>query len=231
MRANIITCTKYVGDKIICRYCNENCIKHGWFKDKQRYRCCSCKKTFIKSYTYNACKHNTSAWIKNLVKEGSGIRTIARLLKISVTTILKRILRIAKDIRKPLLAIGKLYEVDEMRTFYKSKTRLLWIVYALRQDTKQIADFAVGTRTIKTLKKVIDTVILSDAEKIYTDKLGLYTYIIPANIHQSKKYGINHIERKNLSLRTHMKRLNRRTICYSKSIAVLVACLKIYFWS
>jgi len=129
------------------------------------------------------------------------------------------------------LAIGKLYEVDEMRTFYKSKTRLLWIVYALRQDTKQIADFAVGTRTIKTLKKVIDTVILSDAEKIYTDKLGLYTYIIPANIHQSKKYGINHIERKNLSLRTHMKRLNRRTICYSKSIAVLVACLKIYFWS
>jgi len=129
------------------------------------------------------------------------------------------------------LAIGKLYEVDEIRTFYKSKTRLLWIVYALRQDTKQIADFAVGTRTIKTLKKVIDTVILSDAEKIYTDKLGLYTYIIPANIHQSKKYGINHIERKNLSLRTHMKRLNRRTICYSKSIAVLVACLKIYFWS
>src|SRR5450631_2145308 len=98
LQANIITCTRYVGEKTECRYCNETCIKHGWFSGKQRYRCCSCKKTFIKSYTYKACKHSTSKWIKNLVKEGSGIRSIARLLKISVTTVLKRILRIAKDI-------------------------------------------------------------------------------------------------------------------------------------
>jgi len=92
-----------------------------------------------------------SDWIRNLVKEGSGIRSIGRLLKISVTTVLKRILSIAKNIPKPLMMLGKSYEVDEMRTFYKSKTRLLWVVYALRSDTKQIADFAVGTRTIKTL--------------------------------------------------------------------------------
>ena len=212
-------------------YCKENCNKHGTFSGKQRYRCCSCKRTFIKSYSYNACNHDTNTWIKNLVKEGRGIRSIARLLEISVTTVLKRILSIAKSIRKPLLAIGKLYEVDEMRTFYKSKTRLLWVVYALRRDTKQVADFAVGTRTAKTLKRVIDTVLLAGAEKVYTDKLHLYKFIIPANIHQSKSYSTNHIERKNLSLRTHLKRLNRRTICYSKSIAVLVACLKIYFWS
>lgn len=231
MQSNNIACTRYVCDKIVCRYCNENCVKHGRFSGKQRYRCCTCKRTFIKNYTYNACKHDTNTWIKNLVKEGSGIRSIARLLEISVTTVLRRILSIAKTIRKPLLAISKMYEVDEMRTFYKSKTRLLWIVYALRSDTNQIADFAVGTRTVKTLKKVIDTVLLSRAEKVYTDKLCLYNYIIPANIHQSKSHSTNHIERKNLSLRTHLKRLNRRTICYSKSIAVLVACLKIYFWS
>jgi insertion element IS1 protein InsB len=217
MQANIITCTRYVGDKISCRYCNENYIRHGRFLGKQRYKCSGCKRTFIKAYTYNACKHGTSKWVKNLVKEGSGIRSIGRLLKIPVTTVLKRILSIAKSIRKPLQALGKSYEVDEMRTFYKSKTRLLWIVYALRSDTKQIADFAVGTRTIKTLKRVIDTLLLSGAEKIYTDKLNLYKYIIPSHIHQSKIYSTNHIERKNLSLRTHLKRLNRRTICYSKS--------------
>lgn len=124
-----------------------------------------------------------------------------------------------------------MYEVDEMRTFYKSKTRLLWLVYALRTDTKQVADFSVGTRTAKTLKRVIDTVLLSGAEKINTDKLHLYRYIIPANIHHTQRYGTNNIERKNLNLRTHLKRLNRRTICFSKSITILVACLKIYFWS
>jgi hypothetical protein len=47
----------------------------------------------------------------------------------------------------------------------------------------------------------------------------------------SKFRNTNHIERKNLSLRTHLKRLNRRTICFSKSLVILSACLRIYFWS
>ncbi|WP_343791129.1 IS1 family transposase, partial [Wandonia haliotis] len=38
------------------------------------------------------------------------------------------------------------------------------------------------------------------------------------------------IERKNLTLRTHVKRLNRRTICYSKSLLTLSAIMRIYFW-
>ena len=143
---------------------------------------------------------------------------------------IKRILSIAKNIKKPAMALGKMYEVDEIRTFYKSKSRLLWVVYVLRRDTKQIADFIVGRRTIRTLQKVIDTVLLSNAEKIFTDKLGLCNYIIPGNVHDSERFSTNHIERKNLTLRTHLKRLNRRTICFSKSIPVLAACLKIYFW-
>ena len=32
MQANIFTCTRYVGDKIMCWYCNENCIKHAGFQ-------------------------------------------------------------------------------------------------------------------------------------------------------------------------------------------------------
>jgi len=225
------TCTRNVWDKTECRYCNENCIKYGWFKGNQRYRCGTCNRTFMNSYTYNACKQTTDRWITNLVKEGSGIRSIARLLEISSATVLKRILSIAKSIQKPAMALGKMYEVDEIRAFYKSKSRLLWVVYALRRDTKQIADFVVGRRTIKTLQKVIDTVLLSGAEKIFTDKLGLYNYVIPGNVHDSERFSTNHIERKNLTLRTHLKRLNRRTICFSKSITVLAACLKICFWS
>ena|SRR5665213_3244819 len=230
MQENNITCTRYVGEKILCRYCNGNCIKHGRLKGEQRFRCSSCKRTFMKNYIYNACQKTTNTWIMKLVKEGSGIRSIARLLEISCTSVLKRILSIAKRIQKPAMGFGKMYEVDEIRTFYKSKTRLLWVVYALRRDTKEIADFVVGRRTLKTLQKVIDTVLLSGAEKIFTDRLGLYNSIIPENIHDTKRYGTNHIERKNLTLRTHLKRLNRRTICFSKSIPVLAACLKIYFW-
>ncbi len=36
MQPNIIARAKYVGDKIVCRYCYENCVKHGRFSGKKR---------------------------------------------------------------------------------------------------------------------------------------------------------------------------------------------------
>jgi IS1 family transposase len=71
---------------------------------------------------------------------------------------------------------------------------------------------------------------LTNAKAIYTDKLNLYQLLINQAIHKTKRRGTNYIERKNLSVRTHLKRLNRKTICYSRSKLVLVAVLKIYFW-
>ena len=41
--------------------------------------------------------------------------------------------------------------------------------------------------------------------------------------------GTNHIERHNLTIRTHIKRLTRRTICFSRKAIMLYAVLKIYF--
>ncbi|MBN9294195.1 MAG: transposase, partial [Flavobacteriia bacterium] len=49
-------------------------------------------------------------------------------------------------------------------------------------------------------------------------------------IHKIHRRCTNHIERQNLNLRTHLKRLNRKTICYSKSLMMLLAVVKIYFW-
>jgi IS1 family transposase/transposase-like protein len=225
-------CSRFVVEGLQCSVCGGLCNKHGKTANlKQRYKCKMCNKTFIDNYTYHAYKIATDEWITNLVKEGCGIRSIARLLSISNTTVLKRILLIAKSITKPIIAMNKSYEVDEMRTYYKKKNKLLWVVYALQKDNGQVAEFAVGSRTKKTLSKVTDTLLLSNATMIYTDKLNLYSYIIPSVIHSTCHHGTNHIERKNLSLRTHLKRLNRRTICFTKSIAVLVACLKIYFWA
>uniref|UniRef100_UPI003898E482 IS1 family transposase n=1 Tax=Chryseobacterium formosus TaxID=1537363 RepID=UPI003898E482 len=64
----------------------------------------------------------------------------------------------------------------------------------------------------------------------YTYKLRNYQYLIPKEIHSTKRFETNGIERKNLNLRTHLKRLNRKTICFSRSTVVLSSILKIYFW-
>ncbi|WP_129020226.1 IS1 family transposase [Edaphocola flava] len=126
---------------------------------------------------------------------------------------------------------GKEYEMDELCIYVKNKARKRWIAYAIRKDTREVVDFSIGSRTNRTLTKVTDTLILSNAVKVFTDKLINYKYLLPSSIHSTKNRGTNHIERKNLTLRTHLKRLGRKTICFSRSIAMLAACLKIYFWA
>jgi IS1 family transposase len=196
----------------------------------QRYRCKSCNKTQLQSYVKPAYEASVNSNIAAYVKEGCGIRSIARLLKIAAGTVLKRIKTIANCIKKPIISTGRIYEVDELRTYIKNKNKECWVIYALDKQSRQVVDLKVGSRTKKNLKRVIDTLLLAKCKQVYTDGLDIYRQLIPKAIHKVKRYGTNKIERKNLSLRTHLKRLNRKTICYSKSPPMLEACLKIYFW-
>jgi len=66
-------------------------IKNGRTKNKkQQYFCKNCSKRFIENYTYNAYKNYIDNYIVVFTKEELGIRSIARVLKISATTLLKR---------------------------------------------------------------------------------------------------------------------------------------------
>ena len=117
-----------------------------------------------------------------------------------------------------------------MRTFIKNKEKPIWIVYALDRISKDVISFSVGSRTKRTLSYVTNSVILSNPKKVYTDKLIHYKALLKDVTHKVYKYGTNRIERKNLSIRIHLKRLNRKTICFSRSFVILMCVLKIYFW-
>ncbi|MBO9584362.1 MAG: IS1 family transposase [Flavobacterium sp.] len=224
MESNQTTCYRCVGDI-------QKMIKCGKTKSgSQRYICRACGKTRVENYGYRAYRTDTNQKIIQLTKEGLGIRSTARILKISATTLLKRIVSIARNIAKPIISRGKIYEVDELCTYIRHKKNYIWLVYALKKNSKTVVSFNVGKRTNKTLKRVLETLKLSDAKKIFTDRLKNYKYLISEKMHSVKRFGTNHIERKNLTLRTHLKRLNRRTICFSKSLVILTAILKIYFW-
>ena len=64
---------------------------------------------------------------------------------------------------------------------------------------------------------------------LYKAYNNINSYIIA--YHKTSLYGTNHIERNNLTIRTHIKRLTRRTICFSRNVDMLYATLKIYFWA
>lgn len=105
-----------VSDAKICPHCkNHKIIKNGSSKSKkQQYLCKSCGKRFLDYYTYNAYHEKINSEIIHFTKEGLGIRNTARVLHISTTTLLKRILQIAKNIKPPMITMGKKYEVDEL---------------------------------------------------------------------------------------------------------------------
>ena len=213
-----------------CRYCNERCIRKGKQNQIQIYQCKTCLKYQRQNYSYQS-KLVKDHQIAQLIKEGCGIRSIARILTISPSTVIRRILKIGRSIKRSIpILFGQTYQVDELFTYIGNKNNRVCIAYSLNPETKEVIDLVVGRRNKTNLNSIISTLLHADAKQIITDKLNIYKELIPEQFHSTKNRGINHIERQNLNLRTHLKRLNRRTICYSKSLIVLFAVVKIYFW-
>jgi insertion element IS1 protein InsB len=182
-------------------------------------------------YKNNGCHKGIGGQISVLVCEGVGIRGIGRILGIAVGTVLRKILQIASRIMKPPVPLHRpAFEMDELRTYVKHKGNEYWIAYTLCPQSKAVIDFALGKRGRRTLRMVVNTLLLSGVATIYTDKLNIYRTLVPPSRQTCTAYCTNHIERNNLNLRTHLKRLGRRTICFSKSRAMLEGCAKIYFW-
>jgi len=224
------SCIKCVDGINTCAYCAGKLVKNGFSRSrKQRYKCKDCNKTIVENYTYNAYFSYINKQIVILLTEGVGIRSIAKILQISATTLLKRIIAISDRVNLPVMTPESSYEIDELCTFVKAKNKRIWIVYAFERETKNIVGFNVGARTNLTLKKVVDKVLNANPQAVFTDRLKNYRSLIPQCIHKTVRFGTNHIERVNLTLRTHLKRLNRKSICFSKSEVMLKAVLKIYF--
>jgi insertion element IS1 protein InsB len=221
-----------VSGQMKCQYCNSYCQKAGKQKNgAQKLYCKACRKYQQTVYKNRAYEKRVSSMVVQLVCESVSIRGISRVLKIAINTVLRRIRRIAKDIVKPMIVLNqKELEVDEMRTYIGRKRNEYWLAYALNSATGEVVDFVVGKRSKSTLRPLINTLLLSGASKIRTDNLNIYQGLIPGKIHEHNAYCISHIERKNLSIRTHIKRLSRRTICFSRSVVLLESCMKIYFW-
>jgi insertion element IS1 protein InsB len=216
-----------------CKLCKAPCQKAGrQTNGQQRYYCKGCKKYQQNDYRYKAYLFNVTEMVSKLVCESVSIRGIGRILKITTNTVIRKIKQLAFATSKPLIPLNrKAFELDEVRTYIGTKENQYWIAYALCSETKQVIDFTVGKRNKGVLRSIVNTLLISGVKIIKTDKLNIYQSLIPTNRHISNAYNINHIERNNLNLRTHLKRLSRRTICFSRSLVMLEACLKIYFWN
>jgi insertion element IS1 protein InsB len=214
-----------------CKYCKGNCIKKRCPNDKQNYQCKVCKKYQRKEYIYRMCTLEDEQMLIEYNNEGVSISSMARLTGISKANVVNKIPELGKQVNGivPKEEQQK-YEIDEMSVLIGKKDNAfpLYLIYALNKTSKQVVDWTVGRRTKECIGRVVETIKSLNPKKIYTDKLNIYAALLENKVHVATSYMINHIERFNLTLRTHLRRLSRNTICFSKSKEMLECSLKLY---
>ncbi len=108
-------------------------------------------------------------------------------------------------------------EVDAMWSFVGHKGERRWLWQALDHQTGNVLAYVFGKREDKAfvaLKRLLEPFGI---KRYYTDGLGTYKRHIEAEQHCLGKRHTQKLERKHLGLRTRIKRLARKTICFSKS--------------
>lgn len=217
--------------KITCPDCSSfNLKKNGKNStQKQKYLCQDCRRQFILDYKYRACKPEVRRLIVPMTMNGSGIRDIARVLRIAPGTVLKVLRQAAAqlaDLRAPTHA--RQVELDEFWSFVKTKKNQRWTWYGLTSSTRRIGALVNGRRTDQSCRKLLKKYEKSQIERFASDDWQSYQKAIATEKHYVGKNQTQRIERRNLNFRTHLKRLQRRTICYSKSEEMHDAVIKLY---
>ena len=108
-------------------------------------------------------------------------------------------------------------ECDEQWSFVQQKKCKRWLWYILEKSTCKVLAFVFGKRDNNTYQQLINLLPEGLIDRLDTDEWKSYKSIRFTTIHNIGKDLTWRIERKNLDLRTRIKRLTRRTICFSKS--------------
>jgi insertion element IS1 protein InsB len=109
-------------------------------------------------------------------------------------------------------------EVDEMWSFVGSKAHQRWLWHAIDHLSGVVLAYAFGSRADKVFLEFKKLLKPFGLVHFYTDGARVYARHLPASAHTIGKANTQRIERKHLTLRTRIKRLARRTLCFSKSV-------------
>ena len=114
-------------------------------------------------------------------------------------------------------------EMDEMWSYYQNKSHQLWLWWAIDHETNVPLAYTFGTREHKYLDELLVLLKPFSIGTVYADKNYAYQEKLSPNVLVSGKKNTQRIERDHLTLRTRIKRLCRKTICFSKNKEIHIA--------
>jgi insertion element IS1 protein InsB len=111
-------------------------------------------------------------------------------------------------------------EVDEMWSFVGKKKNQKWLWHAIDHRSGQVLAYVCGRRQDEVFAKWKALLEPFGIRRSRTDHWGAYTRHLDPAEHSPGKQNTQKIERKHVTLRTRIKRLMRKTICFSRSIGM-----------
>jgi insertion element IS1 protein InsB len=108
-------------------------------------------------------------------------------------------------------------EVNEMWSYVGKKREPRWLWHAIDHRSGQVLAYVLVRRKDEVFLKLKALLEPFGIMRYYTDYWGAYMRHRDAEEHQAGKRNTQQIERKHLTLRTRIKRLVRKTICFSRS--------------
>ena len=130
----------------------------------------------------------------------------------------------------PAVVVHKVQEaeLDEMWSFVGRKQHPRWLWGALDHQTGRILAYVFGRREDRALQQLKALLAPFGVRRFYTDGWGAYHRHLAPHPHVVGKRAMQQLERKHLTLRTRIKRLVTKTICFSRSVQMHASVIGLF---
>jgi insertion element IS1 protein InsB len=115
---------------------------------------------------------------------------------------------------------GLTSELDAMWSYVGKKAEPRWLWHAIDHHSGTVLAYGFGRRKDEVFLHLQELLAPFHITRFYTDGWGAYERHIDPMQHTIGKAHTQKIESKHINLRTRIKRLVRRTICFSKTITM-----------
>ena len=216
-----------------CPYClSEKVVRNGKKKSGvQNYLCKHCGKQFQDDYLYRGRDKGVKDRVLPMLLRGSGIRDCAVVLGISKNCVLRHLVKAAGEIViKPKKRYYPCIQIDELWSYVARKEKKVWLLYAYCAQSGEILGFAMGKRSGKTVKNLLVKLKHLEIDFYLTDHWEAFRSELPYYKHLIGKQFTKAIEGVNTWSRTRVRRLVRRTTCFSKKLLNHYSMIKLVIY-
>lgn len=126
-------------------------------------------------------------------------------------------LRVNQLSNEPVICLPLAIETDEQWSYIGNKKRQRWLWVAFGHFTHEVIAYCFGPRTDTMLQRLQQLLQPFNVVKWFTDGLAAYQRWVDPGALEIGKRNTQKIERFFLTARTRIKRLARKTLCFSKS--------------